>query len=257
MKIWRIILIAVSVTLLCGYLLAAVIFVTPLSEKRSCTGLKVNVLDSDDSRFVTTQEIVTLLENQRAKYKGLSFAKINLQAVEKAVKKHPMVNFVSCYQTPSGTLNIDVKQRKPVFQVLTDRNNFYVDENRLRMPISTKYAVYVPIVTGYVNKDFIRNELFDFIVSLQDDDFWSNQITQIYVHPNLDVELIPRVGSHVIYLGSVKNADQKLAKLFTFYKEGLPRVGWNRYTRIDLRYRDQVVCIKPEPAPETEIKIEN
>ncbi|HPW89823.1 MAG TPA: cell division protein FtsQ [Paludibacteraceae bacterium] len=257
MKIWRIILIVVSITLLLAYLLAAIIFVTPRTENRICSDLKVNVLDVEKLRFVTTQEIVTLLENNRIKYKGLSFAEIDLHAVEKAVKKHPMIKFVSCYQTPSGILNVDVKQRQPLFRMLTDRNNFYVDEDRLRMPVSTKYAVYVPIVTGYVNEDFIRNELFDFIVSLQDDDFWSSQITQIHVYPNFDVELTPRVGSHIIYLGSVNNAQRKLDKLLTFYKKGLPRLGWNRYTHIDLRYRDQVVCVKPKFTPEVEIQKEN
>ena len=123
--------------------------------------------------------------------------------------------------------------------------------------IIPKYFIRPELTYNRIQKKVNLNELFDFIVSLQDDDFWSNQITQIHVYPNLDVELIPRVGSHIIYLGSVNNAQQKLAKLFTFYKEGLPRVGWNRYTRIDLRYRDQVVCVKPEPAPEPEIKIEN
>ena len=244
MKIWRIILIAVSVTLLCGYLLVAVVFVTPIAKSRKCNNLIVNVLDAKDSRFVSTQDVVTLLERNSKHYKGLSFEKIDLQAIEKIVKKHPMVNFVSCYQTPSGELRVDIKQRKPVFQVVTDNGSFYMDENRHRMPTSVKHAVYVPIVTGYINKEFIGNELFDFIVSLQDDDFWSNQITQIYVYPNLEVELIPRVGSHIIYLGSLCHAKQKLAKLLTFYQKGLPRVGWNRYSYIDLRYRDQVVCVK-------------
>ena len=119
-----------------------------------------------------------------------------------------------------------------------------MDENRLEMPLSTKHAVYVPIVTGHINKQFICNELFDFIVSLQEDDFWSNQITQIHVYPNREIELIPRVGSHSIYLGSLHKAKQKLEKLLTFYQEGLPRVGWNRYSRIDVRYRNQVVCVK-------------
>lgn len=252
MKIWRIILIVISVTLLCGYLLVAVVFVTPITKNRQCKGLKVTVLDADDSRFVNTQDITTLLNNTGTRYKELSFKKIDLQAIEKVVKKHPMVNFVSCYQTPSGTLHIDIKQRKPVFQVLADNGSFYIDENRHSMPISTKYAVYVPIVTGYMNKEFISNELFDFIVSLQNDDFWSNQITQIYVYPNRDVELTPRVGSHIIYLGSLRHATQKLAKLLTFYQQGLPRVGWNRYSCIDLRYRDQVVCVKRQ----TEVNIE-
>lgn len=244
MKIWRIILISVAATLLFGYFLAAIIFVTPLAKNRPCEELKVNVLDADKSNFVNTQDIVVMLERNHTKYKGLTCGAIDMQAIEKIVKKHPMVNFVSCYQTPLGVLRVDIKQRQPVFRVMTETGGFYMDENRLEMPLSTKHAVYVPIVTGHINKQFICNELFDFIVSLQEDDFWSNQITQIHVYPNREIELIPRVGSHSIYLGSLHKAKQKLEKLLTFYQEGLPRVGWNRYSRIDVRYRNQVVCVK-------------
>lgn len=253
MKILRIILISVGVTLVCAYLLVAVIFVTPMSQNKRCEELKVTVLDSVNTRFINSQDIVAMLERNHAKYMGLSGNDIDFQRIEKVLIHHPMVKFVACYQTPTGVLRVDIKQREPVFRVVTNDGGFYIDENRLEMPTSNKHAVYLPIVTGYINKAFITNELFDFIVSLQEDDFWSNQITQIHIYPNRDVELVPRVGNHIIYLGSLKNYEQKLDKLLTFYQKGLPRIGWNRYSYIDLRYRDQVVCVKAQ----TEVKLEN
>jgi cell division protein FtsQ len=58
------------------------------------------------------------------------------------------------------------------------------------------------------------------------------------------IELYPRIGKHVIELGSTENFRNKLNRLRIFYQEGLERVGWNKYKTISLAYDDQIVCTK-------------
>ena len=84
-------------------------------------------------------------------------------------------------------------------------------------------------------------ELAKFIAA---DKFWNAQISQIYVNNSGDFELIPRVGNHQIILGEVEKLDKKFAKLKLFYKDGLNKTGWNEYSKINLKYKNQVVCIK-------------
>ena len=60
----------------------------------------------------------------------------------------------------------------------------------------------------------------------------------------MKVELVPRVGNHIIMLGSFDRFEQKLEKLRKFYLYGLNEIGWNAYSKIDLQYRDQVVCTR-------------
>ena len=79
---------------------------------------------------------------------------------------------------------------------------------------------------------------------MQSDDFWNDQIEQIYVNQNNDVELIPRVGEQVIMLGSFENFEEKLANLKLFYDQAVPKVGWDKYSIINLKYKDQIVCTK-------------
>ena len=45
-------------------------------------------------------------------------------------------------------------------------------------------------------------------------------------------------------MGSLDNFQEKLKRLRTFYREGLERVGWNKYRIISLAYDGQVVCTK-------------
>jgi len=74
--------------------------------------------------------------------------------------------------------------------------------------------------------------------------FWSAQISQVYVNENGDFELTPRVGGHTILFGSGTDIEEKFKKLMTFYKKGLSRTGWNEYSLINLKFKNQVVCTK-------------
>jgi len=48
------------------------------------------------------------------------------------------------------------------------------------MPISRRYAAHVPIVSGYVEKELAVTDLYKFALFLQENEFWNDQIEQIY-----------------------------------------------------------------------------
>jgi cell division protein FtsQ len=67
------------------------------------------------------------------------------------------------------------------------------------------------------------------------------------VLPDQNIELVPRVGDHLVYLGkNGRTLKIKLARLKEFYKKGLNRVGWNKYSRINLEFSNQIICTKLE-----------
>ena len=57
-----------------------------------------------------------------------------------------------------------------------------------------------------------------------------------------DFELVPRIGQMRIAIGRGEQLDKRFAKLREFYTKGLPQGGWRKYSRIDLRFADQVVA---------------
>jgi cell division protein FtsQ len=91
-------------------------------------------------------------------------------------------------------------------------------------------------------KNSILKDIYYLVNHVSGDDFWSAQIDQIYVDGNNEIDLIPRVGNHKIRLGTVENLEGKLRNLETFYDDVLPVVGWNKYSLINLEYKDQIVC---------------
>ena len=76
------------------------------------------------------------------------------------------------------------------------------------------------------------------------DKFWQNQIVQINVLADGTLELVPRVGDHIIYLGMPVGVERKLERMRKFYLYGLNKAGWNKYSYISVEFDNQIICKK-------------
>ena len=67
-------------------------------------------------------------------------------------------------------------------------------------------------------------------------------IEQIYVDKNGDIILSPKVGNMEIIIGQMNNLEDKFSRLLAFYNNIAPSQGWNKYSTVNLKYKDQIVC---------------
>ena len=113
-----------------------------------------------------------------------------------------------------------------------------------KITVNGQSAIYLPVATGDIKGAKTMKELVDIALFLQDNRFWREQIEQIHVTPKQEIVLIPRIGNHLIELGHADNLEKKLDKLKEFYKEGLNKVGWNKYRKLNIEFDKQVICTK-------------
>jgi cell division protein FtsQ len=176
---------------------------------------------------------------------GKTFGEINTLAIRDNYPYQQVVVVSQGIHYPGGSVMATVSQRKPVLRVISDvKGNFYVDNERRIMSVSGIFAVYVPVATGAIDEEFARNQLSDFALFLSSHPDWDAWIEQIVVQKDQEVELIPRAGDFRIFMGSLDDYQAKLAKFARFVDEGLNVVGWNRYSAINLKYDNQVVCTR-------------
>lgn len=181
---------------------------------------------------------------------------IDIQRVERVLEAQPFVADADAFIDDDLQLNIIVTQRVPLLRVIAENGqNYYLDESGFRMPLSESYTARVPVVTGNVvlwTENFMEDPdaqlrgLVELARALREDPFLEALIEQIYVNNNGELVLAPKVGDQVIYLGRYSAAvtPERLRRLKTFYREGLPYEGWRKYRSFDLRYADQVVAKK-------------
>jgi len=228
-----------------AYIVVAITEFNNKPEHRICRDIELNYKDSVDIQFVKRGEIILLLKQQNLYPVGENLDNIVPKKIEKALQQHPLIEHVECYKTTADKIGIDIYQRLPILRVMNNKGeNFFLDSRNKIMSIKINCAINVPIVTGYAEKSFVMRNLYNFGVFLQKDKFWNAQVEQINVLPTHEIELIPLVGDHVIFMGSIYNYEKKLSRLKRFYEEALNKVGWNKYSRINLEFDNQIICTK-------------
>ena len=227
-----------------AYLVIAVWKFGAQAEDRICEGVSIEIPDSIPSDFVTADYIRSILSRNNISPEGMKISAINLEQIEGLMLDDSHIERASCYYTAFGKLCIRVVPQQPVLHVISAKGeDYYLSSNGLTMP-TANFNVDLCVATGNVSKQFVTEHLLDLACYIREDAFWSEQIEQIHVVGPDQIELYPRVGQHVIELGSVDGFREKLDRLRLFYREGLECVGWNKYRTISLAYDGQVVCTK-------------
>ena len=234
-----------SLIVLAGYLVYSLVAMTDRHEDtRLCRGVDLHITDSLHFDLIDEEMILSLLQEHSVDPVGLPLEEIDLERVEAILLLHPLVGKVQCYKTGGDMLRINISSKVPLVRVMNNRGqDFYVDS---KGEILTQHslAVQLPVATGYIDRKYASEELLQVIRAIDRSEFWKAQVEQINVTKDKQIELVPRVGDHLLILGTADDVENKLARLMNFYEKGLDNVGWNKYRSISVAYDNQVVCKK-------------
>lgn len=262
-------------------IVAYLVFATRMcrSEENDVLVTSTEIIISDRNEIpITDQETVRgWLREYSALRDSMPVNSNNTGLLREYVESKPFVKKAKVYTDMDGRLTVEISQRKPVARFsLRSGHDFYVSDDNRIMPVTTGGAVAVPLVTGSFPVPFEKGftgkpgeesaengifplqsylyftKLINFVRLIGGSAFWDAQIVQINVEGTADrgkwrepqVELIPRVGRHLIIFGELEDVQEKLDKLMLFYGKILDYEGWETYRTIDLRYRDQIVCTR-------------
>ncbi len=221
--------------------------VTVLNAKPTnlvCKGVELFITDSVNYGFISKKEVLMLLERKKISPIGKNMQDINVRQLEKELKTLSLAENVECYKTCGGKIGIELKQRVPILRIMSNKGeNYYIDNKGAIMPIIPT-PVHVAIVTGDVDQHMARKQLYRLGNFLQNNPFWKAQVEQINVTPTKELEIVPLVGEHIIFLGKAENYEDKFERLKIFYEKALNVVGWNKYDRISLEFSNQIICTK-------------
>lgn len=233
----------ILLAILLVYLIIVLTFAGTKLEGVICRGVRVSVADTSVNRFLDQTEVEKAIKRGYGDIEGKPVVSVNKDSLEHILADNPMVKSAQVYYSLDGFLHVNVEQREPVLRVMAD-GGYYVDEDGKVMPLSSKFTSRVVVVTGHVNKRFACEELYPFVMRLREDSFWNAYIEQIVVRQNKDIVLIPKVGNFQIVLGQVEGAGERMDKLMLFLKRGIAKRGWNRYKEVNLKFKDQIVCVR-------------
>lgn len=213
-------------------------------DVRLCSGVDLHITDSLHFDLIDEDMVLSLLKEHSLDPIGSPLEAIDVEAIEQTLALHPLVGKAQCYKTGGDMLRINLSGKVPLVRVLNNRGqDFYVDSHG-EILSQHSLAVQLPVATGYIDREFASKELLEVVRAIDRSEFWKAQVEQINVTSDKQIELVPRVGDHLLILGTADNIEDKLERLVNFYEKGLDNVGWNKYRSISVAYENQVVCKK-------------
>ena len=250
---WKAILYGFLWLISLGGLVTLMSFIEIKKDEIKCEDIKVIIPEVDS--FIHRDDIDEMILKNSGSLIGLNLHTIDIHYIEEALKANPYIEEAKVYSDMNGVVNVKIRQREPVLRILNLTNqDFYVDKNGLKMPISTNFTAHVLVANGYILEPFsnkvdtlrteLAEDLFKTALFVEGDTLWREQIEQLYVNQQSEIEMIPRVGNHKIILGNADSLETKFMNLLVFYKKVIPAVGWDAYNMINIKYANQVVCVK-------------
>jgi len=243
------------------YLIIIPVYLAGTTNAKPCGEIVFDIKDSSDFHFVTKRQLLNLAYGNSGRILGKPVKEVSADEIESRINVLRELKEAEVYMTIDGTLHVYADQRNPVMRVMPDNGgDYFIDEEGIVVRRRNLYNPRLHIVGGNVNissamlngvsvldtsiKNSILKDIYHLVNYINDDNFWSAQIDQIYVDSNDEIDLIPRVGNQLVHLGTIENLEGKLRNLEAFYDKVLPDVGWNKYSLINLEFKDQIVCKK-------------
>lgn len=233
--------------------LCTVIFITVIGfasrKDLHLNSLQVDISSTEGLNFIDEEEVVDLMRGEENEL-SLPVSKWDMSEMERRVEANPFVLDAQVYRDVKGNVLVKVDQRKPIARTYHEKvKDSYIDVNGNLLPTAARFTARVPLVEieglswdENLTETEYGKDLLHFLNYIEKDEFWRAQIAHIYVSPNGQIEMLPQVTKQRIEFGMPEDIEKKFEKLMLFYKKILPVKGWNTYTKVNLKFKDQIIC---------------
>lgn len=258
MKDWKSILGKVLWTIAGIALIVLFTFAWQDKGQKKCTGVQIELVgDNTAILFMDEMEIKALLAEQGVK-EHVPINGLNLIKIEQSLSAIKWVKNAEVFIDNNQQVQVRIEQRVPVARIFTvSGNSFLIDSTAKQLPLKQLSVMRLPVITGFpTNQEQLSkpdsallSHVLKLAMLIRQDSFYSAQVAQINIATNGDLEVVPALGDHLVLLGSIEKIEDKLNRLFTFYKKVWIQSGINAYQVLDCRFDHQIIALKKGMQP--------
>jgi len=237
-----------------GLVLVFAGFANQKQGERTCQSIEITIHGLNENPFINEEDVLNILTDNGERFVlDASFRDLDLKFLEKSIGKNPFVKRADIYKDLKGTLIVEIEQVTPLARIMiSGSEDYYIDIDGQLFPESERYTARVPLILGSWTQKFEKGKidkdsldisqiknLLDYIYN---DPFWKAQVAQLHINEEGFITITTQVSKQLVEFGSSEGYLEKFEKLRVFYKDILPRVGWNTYDRVNLAFQNQIIC---------------
>jgi cell division protein FtsQ len=233
-NILKMVLLTISIVVLYG-------FANIRNQKNNIAELDIQFTDGNNL-YLTNSMVNKLLIQSFHGYEIMPKENLVLNSIENAIEANEMVKNAQVYLTVNGKLTTKIAQRNPIGRI-EGSSIYYLDDEGKRMPLSQNHSARVPVITGNVTDESLK-DVYMILNHIKSDNFLHKNVIGIQVVNNQKYQLKFRTDSFVISLGKAEALEEKFNKLKAFYIKGKKDKSLANFSKVSLEYNNQVVCTK-------------
>lgn len=252
------------------WLLIIAVVVTFHIVRRNSTMRGVEtVVVGNDPCLLTVNDVDSLILASFPDLLKTDIKRVEKKKIRKMLEAHPYIAEAQVGMSTGGKLLVEVTQHLPIVRVFYNDKEFYISEQGTYMPLCTNHFCDVIVASSELeepqqiqdNNDSAKTKenrnksqlstlntqltnIWRLAKFLHDNPRYDGVFDQIYLSDKNDLILTPKLGSTSVIVGDTTLLDEKFENLWTFYDKGVKKMGWDTYSSINLKFRNQLVCTK-------------
>lgn len=144
-----------SWVILLGGMLSLMSFSHYSRQSQPCNKLEIKIDRPINSKFVTKEDVQSLIENIGYDMTKETMTSINIQQLEQLLKNNASIDDADVFTTIDGRLVVKIEERTPIIRIYNSfGESFYLDQEGSIMPLSDKYTARVLLAHGNINIPF-------------------------------------------------------------------------------------------------------
>lgn len=219
-----------------------------MSSQAAYGNIEVMLNNNNDNHYLDESDIINNV-NQVFEDEGID---VSFKKVEATLTENPYIKEVQVYKDLKHNLIVNIVLRRPLARLVrNNRSQAYISYDGYILPISSKYTSRVPLISGGYADDFNRDNMFEeekdhqvfnLLNTINDDEFFKIQVAQMEIDNELYIKIYPQVTKQIVEFGKPVNVQEKFRKLMIFYRQILPRKGWNNYSKVNVDFKGQIIA---------------
>jgi hypothetical protein len=198
--------------------------------------VKIQMVQNEPVSFIDEKDILSLVKQVNPHQK---IGTLDIPILEKKISEMPVVDSVNVYLKLNGELNLDIMQRIPTFRLEKLGKTFYVDEKGVSFPLSKNYSHPCMLVSGNIDeRDYIK--VVKLVKNINADEFSRDFFVGIK-KIGQDYFLMTNDGNYEVEIGDLENMKFKIKGFKTFVEKYLIYQSPEKYSKISLKYNNQIV----------------
>lgn len=261
-----------ALRILIFFLIIALVVAANISRRNSkIVGIAVRIDYPTNDTLINAEQVEQLILQQLPHVTSQLVKEVDTKAINKVVSTCPYLQDNEVSVSLGRNIVVKAQQRRPIVHLFYGKEEFYLDRYGRCVPTSELGDVNVIMANGvfqqqlsdnYVEMDLERYSkdsakchygivrVWQMACYLDQHDKLRDQYDQIYLAPNGDLILVPVLGDFTIVIGDPVDLDTKFKNLQRLTEKVFPKVGWDFYSQINLKYHNQVVCTKSPNKPD-------